>query len=161
MKKFIGGLVTGITLVIIIIPVLGYFYTGPVLDTTIKIPKSAKLNRNFIIKITVYNPNPVAVTLDNVEIPLSVFDVFEIKLKKPILKEDGPISLKTPVLDEDEPLNFLGTKTWYFDLKIPPLSTKNILFEVQPKSPGNHVIKFSICNSTLECSVQAKRIIIQ
>jgi hypothetical protein len=149
MKRFAAGFVTGCVVTILVLGILMIaFWTSPMLDVGVEIPTSAELGGSFAMNIVTFNPHAKLITLDNVDIPNAFFESFEV------------ISV-TPSPTWGPPVGGLGTKTWYFDLEVPPTTTKTISFEVRPTARGRQVIQFEVCNSTEDCSAVAKAIEIQ
>jgi hypothetical protein len=92
-----------------------------------------------------FNPHSSFVILDNVDIPSAFFESFEI------------VSV-APMPSEDSPVGGFGTKTWYFELEVPPTTTETITFELRPNARGRHVLEFEVCNSTEDCLSVVKAI---
>ena len=123
MKRFAAGFFTGITVTILGILALAFWWTSPLPDIGVEIPTSVELGASFSMNIVAFNPHSKLVTIDNVDIPSAFFESFEV------------VSV-TPIPSEDSPIGGLGTKTWYFDLEVPPTTTKTITFEVRPTARG-------------------------
>ncbi len=145
MKKFIAGFFTGCVVTILGVLAVAYWWTSPMLDVSVKIPTSAELGNPFSMSIAAFNPHSESVVLDNVDIPNAFFESFDV------------ISVD-PMPPDDSPLEGFGTRTWYFNLEVPPTTTRTITFEVRPTVRGRHVIEFDVCNSTEDCTSVAKAI---
>jgi hypothetical protein len=124
---------------------IAFLWTSPSLDVGLEIPTSAEPGGSFAMNVVAFNPHSEVATLDNVDIPNAFFESFEV------------VSV-TPTPSEGSPVGGFGTQTWFFDLEVPPTTTKTITFVVRPTAQGHQVIEFQVCNSTENCSSVVKAI---
>lgn len=145
MKKFLAGFIAGILATVLFAAALLIFWTGPILDVSVSVPESVEMTETFDLIIHAVNPHGEVVALDNVDIPESFFDLFEV------------VSV-TPEASSSSPVGGMGTKTWYFEIDVLPQGETSVVFKLKPLKEGQHVIDLEVCNATEDGSQIVKSI---
>lgn len=145
MKKFLAGFISGILVTLFLAISLPLFWSGPVLDVDVSFPESIKITDSFDLIINAKNPHSEVVELDNIDIPESFFESFEV------------ISV-SPQAISGSPVGGMGTRTWYFEIDVQPQEETTVIYKLKPLKQGQHVLELEVCNATEDGSQVAKPI---
>lgn len=135
MKKYFAGFFSGIIATILFVTGVLLLWSGPILDVSVSIPESVEMSDTFDMVINAQNPHPEIVALDNVDIPDSFFELFEV------------VSV-SPQATPGSPVEGMGTKTWYFEIDVQPMETTTVVFVLRPLKQGQHIVNFEVSNAT-------------
>ena len=139
MRNLAIGFVLGVAATIAGVIAVAVLVTGPALIVKASAPASAMLEVPVLITIEATNPHDDPVILDNVHVPDKFFQNLDIVAIRPSPSPDSP-------------LEFFGSKTWYFEISVPPQEMRTIELDVVAYQPGTHVAEFSVCNYYEVCS---------
>ncbi len=143
LSGYAAGFVSAGVVALLGLVAFGVFFTGPALDVGASSPDSVSVGENFALTILVENPHKEQVELDNIDFPDRFFEVFEIQAINP---------------DIGSPTGGFGTKTWFPEHSLDPLSSIELTLDVWPRVSGTHVIEFEVCNNFADCSQVARGI---
>lgn len=139
MRRFWSGFALGVVSTLVGLFAVVLIFSGPRLAVALEVPEEIVVGQEFAVTVAVSNPHQESVVLDNLDIPNSFFEIFEV------------VSV-SPAASSDSPVGGFGTQTWYYDRTLDPGGTYEIVLMLRPLEAGSHPIDMDVCNSYEDCT---------
>ena len=137
-KGFLAGFGVALVLLVGLIFMAVFWFTGPALDVSATAPETAVQGERFTLSIEIHNPHGDDIELDNIDVPDRVLENFDIN---PV----DPESL-------GEAIGGLGSLTWFPEWVLEPGDSATVEFDVRALSLGRQVLELEVCNDFEECT---------